>query len=84
MIRCRRVVSAGRARLRHNPMIRRRAQRRLLGLGLLLVRFRLTGSHFGLILAHMVLASPCVVRIVFAGLETVPADRPGGAGVVAE
>ena len=56
----------------------------VLGLGLLLVlvRLGLVGSYSGLILAHTVLAAPYVVRIVIAGLETMPADIEAAAATL--
>lgn len=56
----------------------------VLGLGLLLVlvRIGLVGTYTGLILAHTVLAAPYVVRIVIAGLETMPADIEAAAATL--
>jgi putative spermidine/putrescine transport system permease protein len=53
-----------------------------LGLLLVLIRIGLVGTYPGLILAHTVLASPYVVRIVLAGLQTMPADIEAAAATL--
>jgi len=56
----------------------------VLGLGLLLVLIRLglVGTYPGLILAHTVLVAPYVVRIVLAGLQTMPPDIEAAAATL--